>query len=186
MDNTQFGENTLYVQRMFSTSQTPFTKQFADGEGDKKTFWQRHKGKILGAAALAGAAGLGALGYANKDKIAGAFTSKPRIKTVSWDKIVDTEFHLALNASKNARNLEEAKTHIQAICDQFASLDGKIAAEDLSYAKGKKATIAQELQKIVEDGAKRRDRYPSEVNLFVNWLENKVQYLNSLDIRASM
>lgn len=38
MDNIQFGENTLYVQRMFSTSQTLFTKQFADGEDGKKTF----------------------------------------------------------------------------------------------------------------------------------------------------
>lgn len=42
---------------------------FADNEQKKKTFWQKHKGKILAGAALAG---LGGLAYANKDKIGDA------------------------------------------------------------------------------------------------------------------
>ena len=69
MNNTIFGENTLYVQRMFSYYPAN-TKQFTENQqvagGGKKTFWQRHKGKILGAAALAGA---GALGYKFRNEI---------------------------------------------------------------------------------------------------------------------
>ena len=78
MQNNKLGENTLYVQRMFSVSKT---RQFADNEqaayeGRGKTFWQKHKKKILGAAALATAGGLGytfrneiRYGWANEDNI---------------------------------------------------------------------------------------------------------------------
>lgn len=72
-NNTNFGENTLYVQRMFSEDSKN------DKEG-KASFWQKHKRKILAGAALAGAGALGALGYANKDKIANVFTSDPESK----------------------------------------------------------------------------------------------------------
>lgn len=52
--------------RLFSCD----AKCFADAEG--KTFWQRHKGKILGAAALAG---LGGLGYAYRNELGQAWNS---------------------------------------------------------------------------------------------------------------
>lgn len=45
---------------------------FADNEQKKQNFWQKHKGKIIAAAALAG---LGGLAYANKDKIGDAINS---------------------------------------------------------------------------------------------------------------
>lgn len=45
---------------------------FADNEQKKQNFWQKHKGKILAGAALAG---LGGLAYANKDKIGDAINS---------------------------------------------------------------------------------------------------------------
>lgn len=45
---------------------------FADNEQKKQNFWQKHKGKIIAAAALAG---LGGLAYANKDKINNAISS---------------------------------------------------------------------------------------------------------------
>lgn len=54
-------------------------RQFADAD-KKASFWQKHKRKILAGAALAGAGALGALGYANKDKIANVFTSDSKSK----------------------------------------------------------------------------------------------------------
>ena len=45
---------------------------FADNEQKRQNFWQKHKGKILAGAALAG---LGGLAYANKDKIGDAINS---------------------------------------------------------------------------------------------------------------
>lgn len=39
---------------------------FSGGDDDKPSFWKRHKGKLIAAAALAG---LGGLAYANRDKI---------------------------------------------------------------------------------------------------------------------
>jgi len=41
-------------------------RMFAENEGKKKSFWQRHKGKILAGMALAG---VGGLAYANRDNI---------------------------------------------------------------------------------------------------------------------
>jgi hypothetical protein len=43
-------------------------KMFAENEQQKASFWKKHKGKILAAAALAG---LGGLAYANRDAISG-------------------------------------------------------------------------------------------------------------------
>lgn len=53
-------------------SATVSDRQFADGDDGqpKKNFWQKHKGKILGAAALAG---LGGLGYAYRNELGQAW-----------------------------------------------------------------------------------------------------------------
>ena len=55
-------------------SATVSDRQFADGDDGqpKKNFWQKHKGKILGAAALAG---LGSLGYAYRNELGQAWNS---------------------------------------------------------------------------------------------------------------
>lgn len=55
-------------------SATVSNRQFADGEAEspKKNFWQKHKGKILGAAALAG---LGGLGYVYRNELGQAWNS---------------------------------------------------------------------------------------------------------------
>jgi hypothetical protein len=63
-----------YEHQMFSELQgfDIGMRLFADNEQKKQNFWQKHKGKIIAAAALAG---LGGLAYANKDKIGDAINS---------------------------------------------------------------------------------------------------------------
>lgn len=70
MDEKQISRirSYYYGHRMYSELQgfDIGLRLFADNEQKKKNFWQKHKGKILTAAALAG---LGGLAYANKDTI---------------------------------------------------------------------------------------------------------------------
>lgn len=58
----------LLSRRMFAELRgfNAGVRMFAENEGKKKSFWQRHKGKILAGMALAG---VGGLAYANRDNI---------------------------------------------------------------------------------------------------------------------
>jgi hypothetical protein len=52
--------------RVFSAGVTASVETRAFDEGEKPSFWKRHKGKILAGATMAA---LGGLGYLNKDKL---------------------------------------------------------------------------------------------------------------------
>jgi ribosomal protein S18 acetylase RimI-like enzyme len=54
------------TDRTFSAGATSSAETRTFDDGGKRTFWQKHKGKILAGAALAT---LGGLGYLNKDKV---------------------------------------------------------------------------------------------------------------------
>lgn len=60
--------------RGFNVAARLFSDKEDGGASDKPSFWKRHKGKLIAAAALAG---LGGLAYANRDKIGGTSDSNP-------------------------------------------------------------------------------------------------------------
>lgn len=63
--------------RGFNVAAKLFSDKEDGGASGKPSFWKRHKGKLIAAAALAGLGGLGGLAYANRDKIGGTSDSNP-------------------------------------------------------------------------------------------------------------
>jgi hypothetical protein len=106
-----------YMKIIFDTE----TRTFA--VADKRTFWQKHKGKILAGAALAG---LGGLAYANKEAIGDAVTKFRRgdAAPMSDGVIVDApkatgeEFQSPNAKDEGVQDNKEGGVHIPPECIQ--------------------------------------------------------------------
>lgn len=123
-------------------SATVSNRQFADGDDGqpKKNFWQKHKGKILGAVALAG---LGGLGYtyrnelgqawnsatAKANEVAGQASSLSRASAAiqEWDGMVN-----ALAPSVNESTFAAALSKGQVV----ASFGSNLTAHQVGLCKG--------------------------------------------------
>lgn len=141
-------------------SATVSDRQFADGDDGqpKKNFWQKHKGKILGAAALAG---LGGLGYAYRNELGQAWNSatakanevatqatnlsKASAAIQEWDGMVD-----ALGAQLNEQAFLAALSKGQAV----ASFGNNLTGHQVGLCKGIMKKLESAYQRLVDANGK--------------------------------
>lgn len=137
-------------------SATVSDRQFADGEAEqpKKNFWQRHKGKILGAAALAG---LGGLGYTYRNEISNALNGdKSQVKkqhAQSMASIAMAAWKESVGALDSHLSEQEFLTALQKGKD-VASFGNGLTGKQVSECKAIVKKLESAYQKLIDGKGK--------------------------------
>lgn len=150
----------LLSRRMFAELRgfNAGVRLFAENEGKKKSFWQRHKGKILAGMALAG---VGGLAYANRDNIQ-RLAGKPY--TVADLAALANKCNEAVDKTGDIESTESLKLSVQSVQELVSILDyGYLQNPDeLAQAHRIKQLFESMLSVIEKNKQKALDRWAGD------------------------
>ena len=150
----------LLSRRMFAELRgfNAGVRMFAENEGKKKSFWQRHKGKILAGMALAG---VGGLAYANRDNIQ-RLAGKPY--TVADLEALAIKCNGAVDKMGGIETTESLKLYVQTIQEFASILDyGYLQnPNELAQAHQIKQLFESTLSEIEKNKQKALDRWAGD------------------------